>query len=534
MRILTAEEMRSTDQRTTEQHNVPSLDLMEQAGAAVARFVLRHFAERQRVAVICGKGNNGGDGFVTARHLASAGKKVSVLLLAQPAVLRGDAAVMYVRLLDEQPGVLVQFASDEDALAAGAVQAFFAGSDLFVDAVLGTGFQPPLRGMAIAVRDKLAALTTPVVAVDLPSGWDADADAMDCEGAFRADAVVTFTAPKLAHMFGHLTRGPVVVAPIGSPEEAIQSATQLTWTGASRQICAQPRAADANKGRFGHVLLVGGARGKAGAPAMSSMAAMRAGAGLVTTAVPESILPTVAAFAPEMMTEPLAETAQGSIALRNLEADVLQRLLERKTVLAIGPGLSREEEAASFVRALVQRTTLPVVLDADALNAFEGQTDQLNSDGRTLVLTPHPGEMSRLTGKSVKEIEADRVKIAREFAQQHGVTLVLKGWRTLVAHPDGMVAVNTTGNPAMAKGGSGDILTGIIAALLAQHPEKVADAVNAAVYLHGLAGDFAVRAQDEHTVLATDTLAHLWQAFQYRAEDADELTWLCGLPELAG
>lgn len=534
MKILTAEEMRSTDLRTTQQYGVPSLALMEQAGAAVSRFVLRHFGACQRVAVVCGKGNNGGDGFVAARHLAGTGKQVSVLLLGHPQALRGDAAAMYVRLIDEQPTVPVLIAAEEAALKADAVQRFFAGADLFVDAVLGTGFQPPMRGEAVAVREMLAQRTAPVIAVDLPSGWDADATTMHGEGAFRADAVVTFTVPKQAHVFGHLVQGPVVVAPIGSPEEAIQSATQLVWTGASRQLCAQPRAADANKGRFGHVLLIGGARGKAGAPAMSSMAAMRAGAGLVTTAVPESILPTVAAFAPEMMSEPLAETSQGSIALRNLEADVLQRLLERKTVLGIGPGLSRDEEAASFVRELVQQTSLPVVLDADALNAFEGYKDKLNGNGRTLVLTPHPGEMSRLTGRSVKEIEADRVKAAREFAQQHGVTLVLKGWRTLVAHPDGMVAVNTTGNAAMAKGGSGDILTGIIAALLAQYPEKVADAVNAAVYLHGLAGDFAVRAQDEHTVLATDTLAHLWQAFRYRAVDADGLTWLCGLPEMAG
>jgi NAD(P)H-hydrate epimerase len=348
--------------------------------------------------------------------------------------------------------------------------------------------------------------------------------------------VVTFTAPKLAHGFGHLTRGPVVVAPIGSPDEAVVSATQIAWTGTSKQICERPRAVDANKGRFGHVLMVGGSRGKAGAAAMASLAALRAGAGLVTAAVPESILPAVAAFAPEMMTEPLVETAQGSLALRNLEGGRWQSLLERKTVLAIGPGLSREAETAELVRELVRQTALPVVLDADALNAFAGQTDwlaQLNGNGRVRVLTPHPGEMARLLGCSVAEVEADRVKIAREFAQQHGVTLVLKGWRTLVAHPDGTVAVNTTGNPAMAKGGSGDILTGMVAALLAQHPEKVADAVNAAVYLHGLAGDLAVRAQEEHTVLATDTLEHLWQAFRYRAVDADGMTWFCGLPEMA-
>ncbi len=263
---------------------------------------------------------------------------------------------------------------------------------------------------------------------------------------------------------------------------------------------------NSNKGKFGHVLLVGGSYGKAGAPSMSSLAALRAGAGLVTAAVPESIVDTVALVTPELMMMPLEQGLDGAASLRNLEEKILAKLTKGITVLAIGPGLSTEGEASEFARGMVEKTTVPVVIDADALNAFAGKAEFFRAASglatgtvtRTVVLTPHPGEMARLVGMTVKEVQADRVGLARRFAMEHGVTLVLKGWRTLVAHPDGRVAVNTTGNPGMAKGGSGDILTGIVAAMLAQFPENVAGAVEAAVYLHGLAADIAVGGEGRH------------------------------------
>jgi ADP-dependent NAD(P)H-hydrate dehydratase / NAD(P)H-hydrate epimerase len=322
---------------------------------------------------------------------------------------------------------------------------------------------------------------------------------------------------------------PVVVAEIGSPVAAVQSGSGLTWAGASKVLAERPRGVNSNKGKFGHVLVVGGSYGKAGAPSMASLAGLRAGAGLVTAAVPKSIVNTVARIAPELMLVPLAEGVKGAVSFKNLDAAKLEALLNEITVLALGPGLSTEGDASEFARHLVEKTTLPVVIDADALNAFAGKTDLLDGRGRVMVLTPHPGEMARLAGLTVKEVEADRVGLARRFATRHHLTLVLKGWRTLVAHPDGSIAVNTTGNPAMAKGGSGDILTGIVAAMLAQFPDDAARAVEAAVYLHGLAGDFAARAMDEHTVLATDTVTHLSDAFRYRVGDADGLRWICGL-----
>ena len=566
MKILKAEEMGAADRRSVEA-GVPVARLMEAAGSAVARFCQRRAWSPQNggdglVVVLAGKGSNGGDGMVAARHLARAGRRVRVALLGAASELKGDATAAFesaTHLRDDEtvakmahPGpartagvesseVELREIADEEGLRAA-----IEGAELVIDAVVGTGFKPPLRGLAAAAKTLLDATCVPVVAVDLPSGWDADSTEETAKGAFRADAVVTFAAPKMAHVFGALTPwktfGPVVVAGIGTPESAIDSATGLSWSGSAKTIAEAPRAINGNKGRLGHVLLVGGAFGKAGAPSMASLAAMRAGAGLVTAAVPREILPIVAAVAPELMLTPLATEGSGGLSLDALGEEALAKLLKGMTVVGIGPGLGQEGTTPEWVRMFVERVTLPMVIDADGLNALAGRTSllgeivkqaQAKGRPRTIVLTPHPGEMARLVGMSVKEVEADRIGLARRFALEHGVTLVLKGWRTLIAHPDGRIAVNTTGNPSMAKGGSGDILTGIVSAMLAQYagsagPADVAGAVEAAVFLHGLAGDFACLAQDEHTVLATDTVDHLWQAFRARVTDEDGMTWIAG------
>jgi NAD(P)H-hydrate epimerase len=344
---------------------------------------------------------------------------------------------------------------------------------------------------------------------------------------------VTFTAPKVAHVFGHLTAevfGPVVMGEIGSPDALIENGLGLTWTGVSKRLTEKKRPINSNKGKFGHVLIVGGSYGTAGAPSMASLACLRAGAGLVTAAVPVCVMDTVARIAPELMMRGLSQDEEGSAALANLEGDALKELLKGIKVVAVGPGLSTKGEASEFARELVSETTLPIVIDADGLNAFDSEkAKDLDGSGRTMVITPHPGEMARLLGVTVPEVEADRIGIARKFATEHRLTLVLKGWRTLVAHPDGRIAVNTTGNPALAKGGSGDILTGIVAAMLAQHPEAVAEAVEAAVYLHGLAADLVARKMDEKSVLATDVIHGLSEAFGYRTRDEDGLEWICGV-----
>ena len=529
MQILTAAEMAATDRRTAEEFGVTLSTLMENAGRAVAEFCLAEYGAVKKIAVLAGKGNNGGDGVVAARVLAEADRRVEVLLLGRAGEVKGEAAGALARLKREAPGVAVH-----ELMQAAEAQASIAAADVVIDAVLGTGFKPPLRGLAAEIREALERVSAKVIAVDLPSGWDADSTEQYAEGAYRADAVVTFTAPKPAHAFGQMTAGPVVMAQIGSPAEAVRSESGLHWAGSAKRIAETPREVNANKGKYGHALVVGGSYGTSGAPAMASLAALRTGAGLVTAAVPESIVNTVARITPELMLAPLQQGSEGAIALGNLGA--LDTVIREKriSVVAIGPGLSTRGKASEFAREFVARTKLPMVVDADALNAFADLTSLLSGEGRVLVLTPHPGEMARLLGTTVKDVEANRIDVARRFATEHRLTLVLKGWRTLIAHPDGCVAVNTTGNPAMAKGGSGDILTGIVAAMLAQYAgsgkaEDVAQAVEAAVFLHGLAGDFSARAMDEHTVLATDTLEHLSVAFRYRVEDARGLTWICGV-----
>jgi NAD(P)H-hydrate epimerase len=539
MHVLSAAEMQACDRATTERFGIPSIQLMRAASSAIAAFARQQFPHARRATVLCGKGNNGGDGMMAARLLADAGLEVTTLLLGAPEHLTGDAAIAWSELNSPKRGQIhvvmsgKALADHDDAL----------NTDLIVDAVLGTGFKPPLKGLALEALEWLRGSRAPILAVDLPSGWPADeTSATEAGPVFPADAVITFTAPKPAHVFGQLTRRwdqPVVVAPIGSPDAAIVSALKLDWAGSSLAMAQAPRAAEANKGNFGHVLVVGGtfgsSGGKAGAPTMTALAAMRAGAGLVTAAVPTPALQVVASFAPELMTWPLAATRKGEIAAKSLERKQIAELIAGKSVLAIGPGLGQGAETAKFVAGLLGATKIPAVVDADALNILAAKPALIKklAKGRTLVLTPHPGEMARLAEMTVAAVQAGRLETARNFAQRMGVTLVLKGARTLIAHPDGRVAVNTSGNPGMAKGGSGDLLTGLIAGLLAQFPHNPAQAVEAAVYLHGLAADLAVREGDEHTLLPTDSLVQLARAFQSRAHDFDEdgkngYVWLQG------
>jgi NAD(P)H-hydrate epimerase len=536
MDVLSAAEMQACDRLTTERFGIPSIELMRAASAAVAAFARQEFPRARRVTVLCGRGNNGGDGMMAARLLASAGLEVTTLLLGGRDGLTGDAATAWRDLTSPAHGLvhIIETAGDLEAHKAALE------TDLIIDAVVGTGFKPPLKGLALAALKWMEGSAAPVLAVDLPSGWPADETAAKVAGpTFPADAVITFTAPKPAHIFGQLTRHwwqPIVVAPIGSPQEAMVSSLNLSWAGSSLSLTQAPRAAAANKGGFGHVLVVGGtfgtAGGKSGAPAVAALGALRAGAGLVTAAVPAPALPLVAAIAPELMTWPLAANAAGQISAENLAPEFLSRLTAGKTVLAIGPGLGQNPETVKFTTGLLSATKIPAVIDADALNILAAKPVLLTklAKGRALVLTPHPGEMARLAGVTVAEVQADRLGVARSFAQRTGVTLVLKGARTLIAHPDGRVAVNTTGNPGMAKGGSGDLLTGLIAGLLAQYPAEVARAVEAAVYLHGLAADMTVRAANEHTLLATDSIAQLARAFRFQTRGPNGYLWIQGLP----
>jgi NAD(P)H-hydrate epimerase len=505
MRIVTAAEMREIDRLTSECFGVSSLTLMENAGTAVADFVVTRYPQAKNVAVICGKGNNGGDGFVAARKLQERGREVRLILLAESSELRGDAAEMFGRL-SLQPIL----ARSEDDFKKAALDC-----EVLVDAMLGTGFRPPVSGMYARAIAAINASAVPVVAVDIPSGADADVMGEQVGAVCRADGIVTFTAPRPAHVFGTLTSGLTVIAPIGSPDEAIVSSLGLNVI-TPREVAPQiaPRPPASNKGSFGHVLVIGGSVGKAGAAAMAGMSVLRAGAGLSTVATAKSALTTVAGFHPELMTEPLEDTETGTISMRALEYGRIEALSQGKTVLAIGPGISRHPETSEFVRNVVSKASAAIVLDADGLNAFEGHAEELNGKGRGFVITPHPGEMARLIGSTVATVQRDRINIARSFARDHGLIVVLKGHRTLVAHPDGTIWVNTTGNPGMATGGTGDILTGMTAGMVAQSPQRIFESVMAAVYLHGLAGDVARESTGEQSLVATDLIRALPEAMR--------------------
>jgi hydroxyethylthiazole kinase-like uncharacterized protein yjeF len=525
MKIVTAEEMRAIDRATTEKYGIPSLTLMENAGTAVAEFAQKHF-DFNSVCAVCGKGNNGGDGFVAARKLHEAGKKVSLIVLAKgPDELRGDAAEMFKKL----PVSTLWVADEKDFSKSEVEQAL--KSDLILDAILGTGFKPPLKGIGKKAIEVMNGRSSPILAVDLPSGYDADEWWLSGEH-LQAAAIVTFTAPKPVHVFAPITRGPIAVAQIGTPEEVVESTLNMSWAGSYRDWFKVDRFMDANKGEFGHVFLIGGSLGKAGAPAMASLAALKVGAGLVTACVPRSILPTVAQITPELMTEPLVETDQGTVSEQAADLIANQKARAR-LVAAIGPGLSTNAETMEYVRRLVAQCDVPLVIDADGLNAFAGRAELLDGRDRPLVLTPHPGEMARLTGLSVKEILNNVVGTARTFATSHHLHLVLKGWCTVIAHPDGHVNVSTTGNPGMAKGGSGDVLTGLIAGILAQGRAINADIgkdVSRAVDLHGLSADIAVAEGDESTLLATDIIRYLPRAIRLMRSN-QEFAWLHGFPK---
>ncbi len=521
MKILTAAEMQRIDRLTTERYGVPTLTLMESAGRGVVEFLQERFSplDQQRIVILCGKGNNGGDGMVVARLLRDQGLRPRVLLFTAPTDFRGDAAASYAQLVPSGPPDIVAGPVSWQALASSLSRA-----TLFIDALLGTGLSKPMEGFLLGVvRDINTNFpAAKVVAVDLPSGMSADSGELIGEH-IRTDYSVTFTAPKVAHVFPPACEqvGEWVVKQIGTPPEVLEDDPALNLNFPLRRDFAwvkKPRPAASNKGNFGHVLLLAGSVGKTGAAALAAHAALRAGAGLVTVATAKSAQPTIASLGMEFMTEGLAETEVGSISFRALDDQHLDKLVAGKTVLAVGPGIGSHPETAELVRAVVNQYPLPVVLDADGLNAIAGHMEFFRQDVRpagATVFTPHPGEMARLTGKTVGAIQSQRVAVAREFSHHFGVTLVLKGFRTLVATPDGKVEVNPTGNPGMATGGTGDVLTGLTAGLLAGFPSHPpGEVAAAAVYLHGLAGDLAAEELGQPSLLAGDLLEKIPRAYQ--------------------
>jgi hydroxyethylthiazole kinase-like uncharacterized protein yjeF len=510
MRVLNTEQMREADRRTIHEIGIPSIVLMENAGRQAVAAMEAAFEDltSSRVAVLCGRGNNGGDGFVVARTLVQRGVETLVFLIGSVADVQGDARTN-IEVLGRIGLTVVEITSAQDwELHFSEISE----CEVVVDAMLGTGFRGTLTGLLQTVVADVNGLGVPVVSIDLPTG--VSADSAEFEGdAIEASMTVTLAAPKIPLIFppADTHAGDLVIADIGIPYPVIDELEgpylELLTRERIREILPA-RAADSHKGDFGRVLIVAGSLGRTGAAHLAAIGALRSGAGLVTVATPRSCLPIVASMAPEYMTEPLDETPSGAIDFASLD-----RIFELNAdVIAVGPGIGQDPGTVAFVHGLLERAGVPVVLDADALNAFSGDPDRLmGRDGVDVIITPHPGEMSRLAGMPIETLQKNRLEQARQFAAAHRVHVVLKGHRTVIAAPDGRSFVNLTGNAGMATGGTGDLLTGMIAAWVAQLLDAEA-ACKLAVYLHGTAGDLAESDEGEAALIASDIAARLGDA----------------------
>ncbi len=507
MKILTARQMKDIDRTAIEELGIPGIVLMENAGLRVVRALRakRPHPEKERIVVVAGKGNNGGDGFVVARHLFNSGARPEILLLAASEDVGGDAAVNLA--VAKSMGIPVT--EVRDAAGWARVRTKVGSATILVDAIFGTGLERPLDGLfATAVAD-INRSRAFKVAVDLPSGLASDS--FEAIGpSVAADLTVTLAAPKIAHIFPPAADrvGELVVAPIGIPPALFDRpdlALELVEEAALRPFFA-PRKRDTHKGTYGHLLVVAGSLGKSGAAVLAGRAALRMGAGLVTVATAAGVLTSVARSMAELMTEPLAETPERTIAAAALPRAV--GLLKGKSAVLVGPGLSTHPSTAEFVLGLLPKIKGPCVVDADGLNIAAGRPEVLRRMAGPVVLTPHPGEFARLVGRSNEDVRRHRLELAPEFAAKHRVTVVLKGYRTLIALPDGRVFVNPTGNPGMATGGTGDVLGGLIASQLAQEKDALG-AVLSAVYAHGLAGDVAADRLGEKALVAGDLIRYL-------------------------
>lgn len=512
MFLVTANEMQHMDRNTIESFGIPGRVLMENAGRGATVFFLetvyRHLSGP--VGVMAGRGNNGGDGFVMARYLHQKGIPVTVFLLSPKGRLTGDAAAN-LHLLDTMGVPVVEIA---DAVAFEAQQTALRHQHIWIDAILGTGLRSDVRGFYRTAIDFINSRQRPVFAVDIPSGLNADTGQV-CGTSIRATATATFGFAKIGHFAypGRTLTGRLKVIEIGIPPHV---ATQV---GCRQHLIAPDtlkpdyprRSATAHKGHTGHLLVLAGSPGKTGAAAMAATSAMRVGAGLVTLGIPRSLNPVLEALVTEAMTVALAESAQG--ALDESAIETILPLIADKRCLAVGPGIGTAATTGRLLSRLIQASPVPMVIDADGLNLIAADPTLLSKRQSPVVLTPHPGEMARLSGHSTAKIQNDRIGHARAFAERYGIIVILKGAGTVVAQPDGTVFVNPTGNPGMAAGGMGDVLTGIIAGLVTQGMQ-IGEASCWGVYLHGLAADHVARDNAPVGYLATEVMQALPEAMQ--------------------
>ncbi|MGD8501974.1 MAG: NAD(P)H-hydrate dehydratase [Syntrophobacterales bacterium] len=507
MRAVTGEEMAGMDRIAIEELGIPGVVLMENAGRGATEVMWRYFPDMggKRVAVLAGGGNNGGDGFVIARHLWQQRVDVVVYCLKKLDSYQGDARsnLEIIQKLD----LVVEEVTENAGIKK--LRRKLADADLIVDSILGTGLNAPVRGFYLKVIDLVNQLGRPVVAVDLPSGLNASSG-QPLGTCIQATVTATLGLPKVGLLVtpGCSFVGHLEVVDIGLPRSVIETedADRIWLEASDLASIIRPRSIDSHKGSFGHVLIVGGSVGKTGAGAMAGLGAARAGAGLVTLAVPASLHGLMEVKLTEIMTEPLAETAEQTVAREALPR--IQALLEGKQALALGPGLSEHKETIQVVLELIKSSPCPIVLDADAVNGLAGHLEVLTRAGAPVILTPHPGEMGRLLERSAAEIQNERLAVVQSFSETYGVTLVLKGARTLICSSGGRLAINSSGNPGLASGGTGDVLTGLIAGFLAQGLSPF-DAACLGVYCHGKAADRLAIRWGDRGMLATDLLEEI-------------------------
>ncbi len=504
MDILTAQEMRDMDRQTIESFGLPGRLLMENAGRGAARVLMKKIPDvcSRTVGVAAGRGNNGGDGFVIARYLFQKGADVKVYLLSESSKLSGHAADNFSVLAPL--GVPVEEITDQASFES--LQQEMAAREVWVDAILGTGLSSDVRGLFKSVIEFINSLEKPVLSVDIPSGLHTDTG-RPCGTCIKAAVTATFAFAKIGHVQypGAEYAGDVHVIDIGIPPYIAEQTGPAQHLLTPEEISSEigPRPPDMHKGGSGHLLIAAGSAGKTGAAAMSAVSAMRAGAGLVTLAVPESLNPVLEPMVLEPMTAVLMETEDGDLSER--AADQVLDMIADKRCLALGPGIGTKCSACRMVHRLIQESPVPVVVDADGLNNLAEEPQILINAYSPVVLTPHPGEMARLTGLTPAEVQADRAGCARKFAETYNVHLVLKGAATVIAHPDGRVYINPTGNPGMASGGMGDVLTGLIAGLAVQGL-TIEQAARLGVFLHGAAADQVSESKGPFGYLASDVM----------------------------
>jgi NAD(P)H-hydrate epimerase len=523
MFLVTANEMQRMDHNTIESFGIPGRVLMENAGRGATAFFLEAIYRLHKgpVGIMAGRGNNGGDGFVIARYLHQKGIAVTVFLLAQKERLTGDAAANLI-LLDAM-GVPVVEISDDNIFERQ--QLAMRHQQTWIDAILGTGLRSDVRGFFRTAIDFINQQKRPVFAVDIPSGLNADTGQV-CGACVHATATATFGFAKVGHLCypGRTLTGRLKVVEIGIPLHVatdVGCRQHLITPGVIKQHFPR-RSITAHKGRTGHLLVLAGSPGKTGAAAMTAMSAMRVGAGLVTLGIPCSLNPILEALVTEAMTVPLAESPQGG--LDESAVETILPLFEGKRCLAVGPGIGTDPSTGRLLSRLIQSSPIPMVIDADGLNLIAEDPDILSKRQSPIVLTPHPGEMARLSGLSPADIQSDRIDHTRAFAKRYGVIVVLKGASTIIAKPDGMVDINPTGNPGMAAGGMGDVLTGIIAGMVTQGMQIDA-AAQSGVYLHGFAADRMARMKAPVGYLATDIMDTLPGALEEILTGDDHGPW---------